>query len=42
MDVDSVEPGEDFVAVIEQALQSCQVLIVLIGKLPVELAQQPC
>ncbi|CAN2041856.1 formylglycine-generating enzyme [Candidatus Magnetomoraceae bacterium gMMP-15] len=32
MDVDKIEPGEDFTQVIENALNSCKVLIVLIGR----------
>src|SRR5690242_201262 len=31
MDVDSIEPGADFVAAIEQALSRCEVLLVVIG-----------
>ena len=32
MDVDSVDPGEDFVKTIEQTVGSCDVLIAVIGK----------
>jgi hypothetical protein len=32
MDIDAIEPGLDFVEVIEQAVGSCDVLIALIGK----------
>ena len=32
MDVDTIEPGDDFVAVIERAVASCQVLIAVIGR----------
>ena len=32
MDVDTIEPGEDFVEVIESAVASCEVLIALIGR----------
>lgn len=32
MDIDSIEPGEDFVAVIEKSVGSCNVLIAMIGK----------
>lgn len=32
MDIDTIEPGLDFVEVIEQAVGSCDVLIALIGK----------
>lgn len=32
MDVDSIEPGEDFVQVIEEAVGSCEILLVLIGR----------
>ncbi len=31
MDIDTIEPGEDFVKVIEDAVASCDVLIALIG-----------
>jgi hypothetical protein len=33
MDVDTMEPGEDFVRAIEYAVGSCDVLIAVIGKL---------
>jgi TIR domain/WD domain, G-beta repeat len=32
MDVDSVEPGDDFIRVLEEVLGSCQVLLALIGE----------
>jgi len=32
MDIDTIEPGEDFVTVIEQAVASCDVLIAVIGQ----------
>ena len=32
MDVDYIEPGEDFVQVIKEAVSSCQILIAVIGK----------
>ncbi|MGH9930520.1 MAG: SUMF1/EgtB/PvdO family nonheme iron enzyme [Pyrinomonadaceae bacterium] len=32
MDVDTIEPGEDFVEVIESAVASCEVLIAVIGR----------
>src|SRR5262245_28389680 len=32
MDVDTVEPGVDFVRVIEEAVSKCDVLVALIGK----------
>ncbi len=32
MDIDTIEPGEDFVQVIEDAVGSCEILIALIGK----------
>jgi formylglycine-generating enzyme required for sulfatase activity len=32
MDIDQIEPGEDFVQVIESAVGSCEVLIALIGR----------
>ena len=32
MDIDAIEPGLDFVEVIEQAVGSCDALIALIGK----------
>ena len=32
MDIEDIEPGENFVRVLEQTLSSCDVLIVLIGK----------
>jgi formylglycine-generating enzyme required for sulfatase activity len=32
MDIDHVEPGEDFVRVIEEAVGSCEILIALIGR----------
>jgi TIR domain-containing protein/Sel1 repeat-containing protein len=32
MDIDTIEPGLDFVEVIQQAVQSCDVLIALIGR----------
>jgi tetratricopeptide (TPR) repeat protein len=32
MDIDNLEPGEDFVEVIESAVASCDVLIAIIGK----------
>ncbi len=32
MDVDSIEPGVDFVGVIEKAVGECDVLLALIGK----------
>lgn len=32
MDIDTIEPGEDFVTVIENAVSSCDVLIAVIGR----------
>ena len=32
MDIDYIEPGEDFVRVIEDAVGSCEILIALIGR----------
>ncbi|HEY8186292.1 MAG TPA: SUMF1/EgtB/PvdO family nonheme iron enzyme [Pyrinomonadaceae bacterium] len=32
MDIDTIEPGEDFIAVIENAVTSCDVLLAIIGK----------
>lgn len=32
MDIDTIEPGEDFVTVIENAVGSCEILIVVIGR----------
>jgi hypothetical protein len=32
MDVDAIQPGQDFVAVIEKAVSSCDVLLAVIGK----------
>src|SRR5882724_5887907 len=32
MDIDTIEPGLDFVEVIEQAVSSCDVLVALIGR----------
>jgi formylglycine-generating enzyme required for sulfatase activity len=32
MDIDTIEPGEDFVTVIENAVASCAILIAIIGK----------
>lgn len=32
MDIDTIEPGEDFVTVIENAVGSCEVLIAIIGR----------
>jgi hypothetical protein len=32
MDIDSIQPGDDFVDVIEKAVSSCKVLIAVIGK----------
>ncbi|HTW07154.1 MAG TPA: TIR domain-containing protein [Acidimicrobiales bacterium] len=32
MDVDSIDPGADFVTMIEQAISSCGVMVVLIGR----------
>jgi len=32
MDIDTIEPGEDFVEVIEKAVSSCNILIAVIGK----------
>jgi hypothetical protein len=32
MDVDTIDPGEDFVTVIENAVSSCQILIAVIGR----------
>lgn len=32
MDIDTIEPGEDFVTVIENAVSSCEVLIAIIGR----------
>ncbi|HEX8071631.1 MAG TPA: toll/interleukin-1 receptor domain-containing protein [Pyrinomonadaceae bacterium] len=32
MDIDQLEPGEDFVQVIEEAVGSCEILIALIGR----------
>ena len=32
MDIDNIEPGEDFRKVIENAVGSCDVLLALIGK----------
>jgi hypothetical protein len=31
MDVDAIRPGEDFVTVLENAVQACDVLIAVIG-----------
>jgi len=31
MDIDTIEPGTDFVKVLEKAVQQCDVLIVMIG-----------
>lgn len=33
LDVGTIEPGEDFVDKIEQAVSSCQVLVAVIGKI---------
>ena len=32
MDIDTIEPGEDFVTVIENAIGSCEILIAVIGR----------
>ena len=32
MDIDTIEPGEDFVTVIENAVGSCDILIAIIGQ----------
>lgn len=32
MDIDTIEPGEDFVTVIENAVSSCEILIAIIGR----------
>jgi TIR domain/Bacterial SH3 domain len=32
MDIDTIEPGEDFVTVIQNAVGSCQILIAIIGR----------
>ena len=32
MDIDTIEPGEDFVSVIENAVGSCDLLIAVIGQ----------
>ena len=32
MDIDTIEPGEDFVRVIEDAVSSCEILIAIIGR----------
>ena len=32
MDIDTIEPGEDFVTVIEDAVGSCEILIAIIGR----------
>ena len=32
MDIDTLEPGVDFAEVIEQAVGSCEVLLVIIGR----------
>ena len=32
MDIDTIEPGDDFVAVIEDAVGSCEILIAVIGR----------
>src|SRR4026208_2301415 len=32
MDIDAIEPGEDFVTVIENAVGSCEILIAIIGR----------
>jgi hypothetical protein len=32
MDIDTIEPGEDFVTVIENAVSSCEILIAVIGQ----------
>src|ERR1041384_8198954 len=32
MEIDTIEPGEDFVTVIENAVGSCEVLIAIIGR----------
>lgn len=32
MDIDSIEPGEDFVEVINAKVSACEVLLVLIGR----------
>ena len=32
MDIDTIEPGEDFVTVIENAVASCEILIAIIGR----------
>jgi len=39
MDIDAIEPGLDFVEVIEKAVGSCDVLIALIGWLTIKDAQ---
>ena len=32
MDIDTIEPGEDFVTIIEEAVSSCDILIAIIGR----------
>src|SRR2546430_2263720 len=32
MDIDTIEPGEDFVSVIEHAVASCEILLAIIGR----------
>lgn len=32
MDIDTIEPGEDFVTVIENAVSSCEILLAIIGR----------
>src|SRR6185295_12970787 len=32
MDIDNIQPGEDFVHVIEKAVGSCEILIAMIGR----------
>jgi hypothetical protein len=40
-DVDSIEPGDDFVEVITKAVASCDVLLALIGRRWLTIAGQP-
>jgi hypothetical protein len=32
MDIDTIQPGEDFVSVLERAVSSCEVLVAIIGR----------